>query len=54
MTVTKVLDGAWWIYHGGSHAETAEALQDDGITADQVVAATVDSTDKPWVLIKRK
>jgi len=53
MAISKTKDGAWILYIG-TPAELTEALQDDGVTADQLLGYTYDDTNaKHQALVKK-
>jgi len=53
MAIDKTQDGAWILYMG-TPAELTEALQDDGVTADQLLGFSFDDTNQLHCALVKK
>ena len=53
MAIDKTQDGAWILYMG-TPAELTEALQDDGVTADQLLGFSFDDTNQKHCALVKK
>ena len=53
MTIVKTQDGSW-IHYSGTAAELTEALQDDGVTQEQLLGYSFDDTNQKHLALVKK